>query len=69
MTDTKELLSLIAKAEARGAVVTIQYDERALVEEGRKIIEQVQVLGLEGIGPHPMSLISAAERLRAEVNR
>jgi hypothetical protein len=65
MTDTKELLALIARAEAKGAVVTIQYDEAALELEGRAIITQVQVVGLKGIGPHPMSPIGAAERLRA----
>jgi len=68
ITDTKELLTLIAKAEARGAVVGVQYDETAFVEEGRKIITRVQVLGLKGIGPYPMDALSAAERLREAVN-
>ena len=64
MTSQKEIRDLIARAEARGAVVTVQIDEGAFEEEGREIIEVVQVCGLKGIGPHPMSLISAAERLR-----
>ena len=64
MTSQKEIRNLIARAEAKGAVVTVQIDEAALESEGREIIKTVHVLGLKGVGPHPMSLISAAERLR-----
>lgn len=64
MTTQKEIRNLIARAEARGAVVTVQIDEGALEAEGREIIDTVQVVGLKGVGSHPMSLISAAERLR-----
>jgi hypothetical protein len=64
MTDQKEIRSLIARAEAKGAVVTVKIDQSALETEGREIIEEVQVVGLKGVGRYPMSLISAAERLR-----
>ena len=64
MTSQKELRDLIARAEAKGAVVTVQIDELELSAEGREIITQVHVLGIKGVGPHPMSPISAAERLR-----
>jgi hypothetical protein len=65
MTSQIELRDLIARAKAKGAVVTVQMDQSAMESEGREIYLQVQVLGLKGIGPHPMSPISAAERLRA----
>ena len=54
----------MTRAEAKGAVVTVQIDELELAAEGREIITQVHVLGIKGVGPHPMSPISAAERLR-----
>lgn len=65
MTHTAELLTLCEMARARGAVITVTWDELAEKLEGRKIIESVQVhSGLRGVGPHPMDPISAAERLR-----
>lgn len=64
MTDTKELNTLINQAEALGAVVTVTYDQDALIDEGRHIHETIQVTGLAGIGPYPMSPIAAAESLR-----
>lgn len=62
-TCTAELDTLIARARAAGATVTVTYDLAAKLDEGRDIIETVQVVGL-GIGPHPMSALGAAERLR-----
>lgn len=67
MTSTQELNSLIEKARAAGATVNVTHDAAAKSEEGRDIIETVQVIGLRGCGPHPMSPISAAERLRGLV--
>ena len=64
MTSQKELRNLIARAEAKGAIVTVQLDESALESEGREIITRLNVVGLKGVGTHPMSPISAAERLR-----
>lgn len=69
MTDQKELRYLITLARESGAVVTVEMDAAALEGEGREIIRQVQVLGLKGIGPHPMEPIGAAERLRAVLHR
>lgn len=63
-TSNKELNALISKAEAMGATVQIGYDMDALICEGRSIICGVQVSGLKGCGPFPMSAITAAERLR-----
>ncbi len=64
MTDEKELRELIRKAEKRGATVKIEYDLMAEFLEGSKIIESIQISGLKGFGPFPMSPIVAAERLR-----
>lgn len=63
-TCNKELLVLISKAESMGAIVHVEYDMDALIDEGRTIISEVQVSGLKGCGPFPMSAIAAAERLR-----
>lgn len=67
MTSDKELLELIAFARLQGAVVDIQHDARAWEEEGRVLIGTVRVFGLPGIGPHPMTVLSAAEALRRYV--
>ena len=64
MTTTAELKSLIEKAEAKGATVTVTFDEEIMETEGREIYETIQVSGLKGCGPFPMSPIAAAERLR-----
>lgn len=58
MTDRKELESLIAKARAAGATVTVTHDAAGW-------IETVAVSGLRRIGPFPMSPIYFAERMRA----
>lgn len=65
MTDQKELRYWITLAKEAGAVVTVEIDQTALESEGREIIRQVAVLGLDGVGPNPMTAIGAAERLRA----
>lgn len=64
MTDNHELNELIAKARERGAVVTVTIDPVAKRDEGRDIIDTVQVSGLKGCGPFPMTALGAAERLR-----
>lgn len=64
MTSNQELNDLIAKARARGAVVKVTLDPVALHKEGREIIDTVQVSGLKGCGPFPMTALGAAERLR-----
>lgn len=63
MTSTQELRALIAKAEARGATITVTKCAWAELE-GRDVIESVQVAGLRGVGPFPMGAVAAAERLR-----
>ena len=65
MTDTQELDDLISTARNFGATVAITYDADAQRTEGRRIYETIQVSGLSGIGPYPMSPISAAEVLRS----
>lgn len=62
MTSDKELDDLIAQAERRGAVVTVERD----ADGGYR---SVMVAGLPGCGPRPMSPISAAERLRELVGQ
>jgi hypothetical protein len=64
MTDTNELNDLIAGARARGATVIVEYDAELLASEGRRVHQTIRVSGLEGVGPYPMSPISAAETLR-----
>lgn len=64
MTSEQELLELIEFARLKGAVVETQHDVRAWAEEGRVLIGTVSVVGLPGVGPHPMSGLSAAEALR-----
>ncbi len=63
-TDTRELNALIAWARNKGAKVTVKWDAKALRDEGRHIHESIQVSGLKGVGPHPMSPIYFAEKLR-----
>ena len=63
MVSNEELKTLIRRAEARGAIVDIGYDHRAATE-GRQVIDTVAIVGLKGCGPHPMSAVGAAERLR-----
>ena len=55
----------IRMARAKGARVRITIDAEARRDEGRLIIETVQVSGLKGCGPHPMGVLSAVERLSA----
>lgn len=64
MTDLLELTNLIARAEAKGAHVEVEYDQKALPEEGRTVPLSLTVTGLRGCGPGEMSPIAAAERLR-----
>jgi hypothetical protein len=63
-TCSEEIRGLISKAEGMGAVVHVEWDLDALIDEGRSIITEVQVSGLKGCGPYPMSAITASERLR-----
>lgn len=59
MTDRKELENLIATARHHGAAIRLRWDAAGA-------IKSVQVdSGIPGCGPHPMSAISAAERLRS----
>ena len=67
MTSENELLEVIEFARLRGAVVESEHDVRAWEDEGRVLIGTVRVAGLPGIGPHPMSALSATEALRRYV--
>lgn len=69
MTDTQELDDLVSRARYLGATVAVTYDADAMMLEGRRIYETIQVSGLPGVGPFPMSPISAAETLRAANHR
>lgn len=65
MNSNSELHALCDLAKRSGAQLTITHDERALKEEGRMIIDTVQIVsGVPGIGPYPMSAIFATEALR-----
>ena len=64
MTDTPQLLALISKVKSLGGKVTVEWDATAKEREGRDIISTVQIQNMPGCGPHPMSPISAAERMR-----
>lgn len=64
MTDLRELTELIARAEAKGAHVEVEYDSEALSQEGRTVPKKLTVSGLRDCGPGAMSPIAAAERLR-----
>jgi ribosomal protein S10 len=58
-----DINALIEAARAKGATVLVSYDDEALRQEGRNIIETVTVIGLRGVGPLPMPEIAARERL------
>ena len=64
MTSTQELQVLAQRARKAGATVVFTMDFATFRDEGREVIESVQVEGLEGCGPHPMGPVAAAERLR-----
>ncbi len=57
MTDRKEIESLIDKAVRRGAVVHSTIDK-----DGWYV--SLRVSKLHGVGPHPMSPLAFAERMR-----
>jgi hypothetical protein len=57
-----ESMALFRKAQSKGLVIDVTFDEQALAEEGRYIIDSVRVTG-KGFGPYPMPLISARERI------
>ena len=56
MTNNEELKKLIAAVTAKGANVHLtHYDDE---------ISSVQILGMKGVGPFPMPVVQAAERMR-----
>lgn len=57
MIDRKELEQLAARMRLRGALVTVTNDR-----DGH--VAQIRISGAKGIGPFPMSPLSAAERMR-----
>lgn len=71
MTSDKEIEALALRARHLGATVTITRTRE--IEDGRPTgrnpIDTVQVAGLKGVGPFPMSPIAAAERLREVLAR
>lgn len=69
MVSNDELKDLVEKAINRGAVIIVEYDLDVYFSEGRKLVETVQVKNnWMGIGPHPMSAIFAAEKLRQKLH-
>lgn len=67
MTSNDELRALIEQLREHGASVALTYDEELRASEGREVIATVTVSGVRGIGPEPMSPISAAERMREAI--
>jgi len=65
MVSNAELKALIERVRAMGAEVNVLYDTELVTREGRWIIDRVQIRGLGGCGPHPMSALSAAEKIRS----
>lgn len=63
-TNSNEIAQLIRKAEAMGATVITELDLDSLLDEGRAVINTVQISGLKGCGPFSMPVVAAAERLR-----
>jgi len=57
MTDPRELNELITRMKRYGAVVTV-------TPSADDPFNEIQISGAKGIGPHPMSPIYAAERMR-----
>ena len=57
MTDRKELEALAARMEAKGATITFKTGSDGW-------ISSVQIENAKRIGSHPMSPVSAAERMR-----
>jgi len=62
MTTDREIRSLAARMEERGAQVTIATDREGY-------IDSVQISGAAKIGPHPMGPLGAAERMREWLHR
>jgi len=56
-TCNTELRDLISKAESMDATVHVEYDMDALIDEGRSIINEVQVSSPKRCGPIPMTAI------------
>jgi len=65
MVSNSELKALIERVRAMGAEVNVMYDTELVTREGRWVIDRVQIRGLGGCGPHPMSALSAAEKIRS----
>lgn len=65
MISSEDLNKLIRRAEARGALVHVTYDQRAQAMEGRWIIDSVSVIGLAGMSPFERPALDAGEHLRA----
>ncbi|WP_153785262.1 hypothetical protein [Pseudomonas sp. EMN2] len=64
MISSEELNRLIRRAEAKGALVQVTYDQAAQAEEGRWIIDSVSVIGLAGMSPFERPALDAGEHLR-----
>jgi len=66
VVSTKEIQVLVDRMRRAGATVEVRYDRVPAIMEGRDmIVENVTITDAKGIGPHPMSPIAAAERMRA----
>jgi hypothetical protein len=64
MTSENEINDLVARVRATGATVEVTHDRELYQREGRWVTQFVQVKGLRGCGPHPMSVLAAVEVLR-----
>lgn len=65
-TDTRELELLIRRVKDKGGVVTVTYEAN---DEGRTLFDTIQITGMKGIGPYPMTPIAAAEAMRRVVRK
>ena len=67
MTDRKEIERLVRLMLATGARVDVRHDADGYIDT-IQIAQCVPQAGRRTIGPHPMSPIAAAERMREYLN-
>lgn len=70
MSDTRELVDIVSRLTEvePGAVITLSYDQEVYEREGRNVVSEVTVSGVNGIGQHPMGAIAAKEAMRRAIS-
>lgn len=56
--------SLIAWIESKGATVRKTYDSKALINEGRYVLQSIRIIGLRGIWPLSLDVDEGIEYIR-----